>query len=97
MSVHITQRYPNALITKRNCSHKEFAKLVILFAFAATADAFQPIALRSAHSKTSKFSGHSQRIDYLHLRQRKSTQIFTKELRAVGTLDTETAYSIAQA
>ncbi len=100
MTVYISQHHAahQTQRTKKIGSKNQFAKLfVILIAWAATADAFQPIALRSLPFRTSKLNGHSQRFDYLNLRQWRKTQPFTKELRAAGTLDSETAYYVAQA
>lgn len=94
MAVHITIRNQTQR-TKRNGSHNEIAKFVILVALTTTTDAFKAIALRSLHSDT-KLSGYARRFDFLNFRQRKSTQTFAKELRAAGTLDTETAYNVAQ-
>ena len=96
MAAHTTQQGQTHR-TKPRGSHTEITKIVILVAFAATTDAFQSIALRSMHSQTRKSSVIVQHLDHINLRQRKSAMTFTKELRATGTLESESAYDVAQA
>jgi hypothetical protein len=71
-------------------SYNEFAKFVVVVAFAATTDAFKSTALRSLPSQTRKCTG-------LNLRQRKSALTFINKLRATGTLESERTYDVAQA
>ena len=79
-------------------THIELAKFVaVVAAFAATADAFQSITLRSLPSHSlRKCNGISQHFG-LNLCQRKSALTFINELRATGTLESERTYDVAQA
>ena len=73
------------------------AKLLFLVAFAVTTDAFQSVSLRTLHHQTKKFNSHTERLDFLNLRQHKTSLAPLKNLRAAGTLYSEKVYQVAQA
>jgi hypothetical protein len=79
---------------QRNGSLNEFAKFVILVAFAATTDAFKSFAPRFLQSQKLKSIGIAARLNSLDVSLRKNSQSFIIKLRAAGTLE---EYNVAQA